>query len=499
MKLSEILKQVGIEYSLMEMEDFEVSGISDNSQKVEPNYIFVAVKGNKVDGHLFISDAIEKGAKAIIAEQLPENFKGIVKIQVPDTRVILGRLAHAFYGYPSNKMKIVGVTGTNGKTTITFLIESVLKQAGHNPGVIGTIEYRYNNEKIDAPNTTPSPLVLSELMYKMEQSGIDYVVMEVSSHSIEQKRIEGIDFCLGVFTNLTPEHLDYHLNMQEYMRVKGLFFSQYVKKEECGIAVFNADDEAGIKYYENFERKKFSYSIDNDADYKAVNIEYGQKGIKFDIQYNDEIIHIDSSLIGKFNIYNMLAAYAACRAMWIDNEVIKVGLEKVDSVPGRFQSIDAGQDYNVVVDYAHTPDALSRVLTSARAICKGKLIAVFGCGGDRDKTKRYVMGKEAGDMADFAIITNDNPRSEDPEVIAKSIEGGVLDSSLNKENYKIILNRYDAIFYAINMARKDDLILIAGKGHEDYQIIGAQKMDFDDRLVAYEILKKMQAVGKNGE
>ncbi len=467
----------------------EITGLEDDSRKVAPGNIFFAIKGWKVNGHLFISDAVEKGAKVLVVQDKIPTYNDVAIIQVPDTREALAHLAHRFYNSPTEQMTVIGVTGTNGKTTVTYLIESILGMAGQQVGLIGTIEYRYGSTRLKASNTTPSPLLLAQHFSKMCDQQIDTVVLEVSSHAIHQKRILGIQFDIGVFTNISQDHLDYHKTMDEYVAVKRSFFLDYLGARPQAIGIFNLDDPHGKEFSEAYPHQKLTYGLNSPADIRVKNYSFQPDGtyISLDIQGTDA--HLFSPLLGVFNIMNILAAMAAGVALQIPAELLCKGVEKVCTIPGRFERVTCGQAFYVIVDYAHTPDALHRVLVNARQLTAGKIITVFGCGGDRDQSKRPIMGRMVGEMSDYAIITNDNPRTEDPLTIAKAAEKGLLDASMTPERHQIILDRREAIAQALQRAQPNDLVLIAGKGHEDYQIIGTTTQKFDDKAVAIEILQ----------
>ena len=467
----------------------EITGLEDDSRKVVPGNVFFAIKGWKVNGHLFISDAVDKGAKVLVVQDKIPTYNDVAIIQVPDTREALARLAHRFYDSPTEQMTVIGVTGTNGKTTVTYLIESILCMAGRQVGLIGTIEYRYGSTRLKASNTTPSPLLLAQHFSKMCDQQIDTLVLEVSSHAIHQKRILGIQFDIGVFTNISQDHLDYHKTMEEYVAVKRSFFLDYLGARPQAIGIFNLDDPHGKEFAEAYPHHKLTYSINTPADIRVKNHSFQPDGtyISLDIQGTDA--HLFSPLLGVFNIINILAAMAAGVALQMPAELLCKGVEKVHTIPGRFERVTCGQAFYVIVDYAHTPDALHRVLVNARQLTTGKIITVFGCGGDRDQSKRPIMGRMVGEMSDYAIITNDNPRTEDPLTIAKAAEKGLLDASMTPKRYQIILDRREAITQALQRAQPNDLVLIAGKGHEDYQIIGTTIQKFDDKAVAIEILQ----------
>ncbi len=494
MFLYELLKKAEITFTLNDAESaIDIKNITDDSRRIEYGSLFVAVSGEKYDGHLFLSDVVEKGAAALIVEKDIPKYPGVPTIKVDDTRKVLAQLGHIFYNYPAKDIICIGYTGTNGKTSGTYLVESILETAYNFPiGRLGTIEYKIGDEIIHASNTTPSSIQLIEYFKKMRDKKIRYAVLEVSSHGLDQKRIYGIPIKVGVFTNLTQDHLDYHRNLSNYREAKWKLFSEYIGKDKDGVGIFNLDDETGRIFAERFKGKKITFAINNKADCTAKDWNFNPERTKFILFYFDNHMEIESSLVGLFNISNILGAFAVGLALNIEPEKIKQGIKNLKKVPGRFETICAGQPFFVVVDYSHTPDALRVALENARAICKGKIIVVFGCGGNRDKTKREPMGKIAGDAegVEYAILTNDNPRFEDPVEIAKMAEIGLKKSKVKK--YDIILDRREAIHTAIKAAKEGDLVLVAGKGHEDYQIIGETKYTFDDRVEAAKYLESIK-------
>ena len=471
---------------LYNFEDFSVEGISCNSKEVFDNFIFVAVKGSNIDGHRFIQEAVEKGAKAVIVDssRLSEyNSYRCCFIGVEDTHKALVKLAVRFYGNESLPMKIVGVTGTNGKTTVTYLIEALLKEAGKNPGVIGTINYRFKDKVIASKNTTPGPLELQSLFADMRRERVDYTVMEVSSHALAQDRVEGIDFHSAIFTNLTHDHLDYHKTTDNYFRAKARLFENL---GQDAFVVINNDDQYGRLIKNLSKREVITYGIENHSDLMARNINFDISRTEFTLDTGKEKIDFKTGLIGCYNIYNILAAAVFAFKEGFDLSLVKTAFEKFRFVPGRLERIDFNGDFSVFVDYAHTEDALRRVISTLRQVVKNKIIVVFGCGGERDKTKRPKMGYVVSELADCAIITNDNPRSEDPQEIIDDIKRGVT-----KDNYCVISDRLEAIRKSLSIAKSGDLVLIAGKGPEDYQVLKNGVIHFDDKEVVRECLKSM--------
>ena len=473
--------------------------------------MFVAVQGLKSDGHDFIAEAISRGAKFIVHEKDYPPPEGVTSLRVFNTRRILGSLGKNFYGNPSSRLCLLGVTGTNGKTTVTYLLESILKAAGFCVGVLGTVNYRFNEKVLPAPNTTPESYELQRILRKMEDDGVTHVVMEVSSHAVDLKRIDDCSFNMGIFTNLTQDHLDYHVTMENYFQAKKRFFDEILpaggKQHEYSMIV-NGDDTWGQRLLTEAGTKlpARTFGIENTCDMTAEGSVFSLDGIHADINTGRSRFSISSPLIGKFNLYNILAAAAAAVSLNIPEKCIQEGIENLKNVPGRLDKVsDAGQP-GIFVDYAHTDDALRRVLQNLSAFKMGKLITVFGCGGDRDRGKRPLMGNAATTLSDLAIVTSDNPRTEDPLSIIREIETGIqkdvvkqfLPKELNKNThergYVVIPDRKQAIETAIALAEKKDIVLIAGKGHEDYQIIGTKKTPFDDRQVAKEAMMK-----KHGE
>jgi len=500
-KLSELFEMADLTWE-KGARDPIVSGITDDTRRIETGDVFVATAGATIDSHLFISDAVEKGAAAIIAEKPTGDYGKVPVIQVADSRDALGRLAHAYYGNPSRKMLVAAVTGTNGKTTSTFIIESILKAAGYNPGVIGTIEYRYAGKAIEAPNTTPSAIQLARMLAEMRDAGVNALVMEASSHAADQRRISGIEFDGCILTNITQDHLDYHRTMEAYAEAKKSIFTDYIQRrgtqpgKGAPVAAFNVDDEWGARFAADYKGNKLTYALQSDADLRATDIEMLGSNSRFRLHTDGATTDIGMNLVGMFNIYNALGSIALCKGLGISMEHVVAGLGSLDTVPGRLEQVRAGQNFMVLVDYAHTPDALERVLVNSREMTRGKLIVVFGCGGDRDPGKRPIMGKAAGELADYVVVTNDNPRTEDPEKIADQVMAGVRESERPTDAVQRILDRKGAIHHALGVAQEGDVVVIAGKGHEDYQILGREKVHFDDREVAREFLQA-RGVGAN--
>lgn len=486
MKLSRILKD--IEYknnsSFPKGEDVEIRGISSDSKAVGKDYLFIAVSGTTFDGHRFAAEAAEKGAAAIVLEKDVSADDDVAKIFVRDSRHAAPLIASAYYGKPEEKLTAVGITGTNGKTTISYLMDSIISAAGHKAGMIGTINYRIGSRVIPAGNTTPGPVELYGFMAEMVKNGSDYLVMEVSSHALDQNRTGGIDFAAAVFTNLTGDHLDYHKTLEGYFRAKAKLFEGLGRDAH---AVINIDDEWGKKLIGISRGRVVTYGAKLVADYLASDVRLSLDGTRFAVNSPNGRIEINSKLIGLHNVYNMTAAAACGMALGFPAAVVKRGIERLKAVSGRIEPVDCGQPFKIFVDYAHTDDALYNVLSALRPLISKRVIVVFGCGGDRDRTKRPRMGKVASEMADFVIVTSDNPRSEEPEAIA-----GEITSGISKKNYTVILDRTRAIAEALSTAKPGDCVLIAGKGHEAYQILKNTTVAFDDREVTRRILCSTQ-------
>jgi UDP-N-acetylmuramoyl-L-alanyl-D-glutamate--2,6-diaminopimelate ligase len=471
-----------------------VAGIRYDSRKVRPGDIFVCIKGFRHDGHEYVQDAIANGACAIVAENdVPVQDK-VTLVIVDNTRKALGILARNFYGAPSDRLFVAGVTGTNGKTTTTFLAKAVLEREFKKVALTGTIVNMIGTEYSPAERTTPESLDIIAFLDEALSQSAEAAVMEVSSHAVSLDRLSGLEFDCGVFTNFTQDHLDFYDTVEEYLDAKGRFFEMLGKSGRKNATAFiNADDPSSDKISTYVKSARLmTYGIQKSADIKGVNVELYPQGVEFSIEYNGKVYPVFLKLHGMFNVYNALSAFCIGVAKGMEPELVIEGLESVTSVPGRFESIDCGQNFTVIVDYAHTPDGLLKVLHTARAFALGRLIVLFGCGGDRDKTKRPVMGRVAFENSDFTVITSDNPRSEDPEAIAKDIERGFIHTGGRyAHDYCIILDRYDAIVKALSMALPGDVVLICGKGHETYQIIGDTRIDFDDRQVVRKIMEEI--------
>lgn len=462
--------------------DIQIDNIQYDSRKVTNNGLFICVKGFTVDGHKFIDKAIENGAKAFLVEE-DINRGDATFIKVKNTREDMAKIADNFYNHPSQRFDVIGVTGTNGKTSITTFLNEILTSANNKVGLIGTIKIFDGDNEVESNSTTPESVDLQNYFNQMIENGCKYCAMEVSSHALALNRVAQTKYKVGVFTNLTPDHLDFHKDLEDYRKAKEKLFYMTTNAN-----IINIDDKGGQDIYKNIKDldvKCYSYGIENKADFMAKDIKIEARGVSYKLitpTYEEDVF---IPVPGKFTVYNTLAVIAACYALGIDKDVVINGLKSTGGVAGRFEAISNDTGISVIVDYAHTPDALENVIKTAREFAKNRIITVFGCGGDRDTTKRPLMGDIAQKYSDICIVTSDNPRTEDPKLIIDDILKG-LDKS--KENYKIVEDRKEAIKTAIEIAEKDDVILIAGKGHENYQIIGKVKHHFDDKEIANEFL-----------
>ncbi|GFP20804.1 UDP-N-acetylmuramoyl-L-alanyl-D-glutamate--2,6-diaminopimelate ligase [Candidatus Hakubella thermalkaliphila] len=466
----------------------DISGISFSSQEVLPGHLFVAIRGFRQDGHSFVPEAVSKGARAVLVQSWQEGLKEITQIAVPDTRRALARVSCQFYDHPSHRVRVVGITGTNGKTTTCFLSEAVLRSGGYRTALFGTVTYRIDDVEFPGSRTTPESLTLNQFLDHMSTRGVDVCVMEVSSHGVALRRVDFLSFETVVFTNLSQDHLDFHGTMDRYFAVKrSLFVDKDGQFFTVKNAVINIDDEHGRQLVRDTHLPTLTFSFEHAADIRARQAVITEKGTCFVLNIGGEEIEIKTSLSGNFNIYNILAAAGAGHWAGISLDRIKAGIESVTEIPGRFQRIDLGQRFTVVVDYAHTPHGLENAIRAARRITQGRLITVFGCGGDRDRGKRPLMGSASGELSDFTIITSDNPRSEGPLKIIEEIEKGIR-ATPGRDRYLVVEDREEAIRRAIGMARAGDFVLIAGKGHERVQEFAGYEIEFDDREVAQRVL-----------
>lgn len=470
--------------------DQDVAGLAYDSRQVKAGQVFVAIRGFRVDGHDFAEEAVRRGAVAVVGERWLSLPASVTQVRVQDSRAALGLLSARFYGYPSRRLRVIGVTGTNGKTTTTYLIRQGLRQCGRRVGLIGTIANLMEDRALPAIHTTPESLDLQAMFSQMVQAGIQDVVMEVSSHSVALKRLEGTEFQAGVFTNITQDHLDFHRTFEEYLAVKASFFSRL---QAPARAVVNADDPHADAILARCPPGPLTYSTRFEGgDLWASHVQVEPHGTRFLLHTHEGEREVRLHLTGHFNVYNSLAALGVGLALGTDQAAYQKGLEQVAGVPGRFQAIHCGQPFAVVVDYAHTPDGLQNVLQAARALTKGRVIVAFGCGGDRDRGKRPIMGSIGARLADWVIITTDNPRSEDPVRICQEVENGVLEAekALGVRRHETVVDRAEAIHRAVRLARPGDVVLIAGKGHETYQIFQDRTIHFDDREVAGQALRE---------
>jgi UDP-N-acetylmuramoyl-L-alanyl-D-glutamate--2,6-diaminopimelate ligase len=498
MRLSQLLEGVTVSKLFQTMygqmvvtHEVEIGKVQYDSRKIQRGDCFIAIKGTASDGHSFIQSAINQGAKVVVLQDdkvLPDPLcmhAGVIKVVVPDSRRALAIMSANYFDHPSKKLKFVGITGTNGKTTTSHLVKSILEAGGEKAGLVGTIEYKIGEQIIPATHTTPESLELNELFASMVENHCTSVSMEVSSHALDQSRVYGLDFDVAVFTNLTQDHLDYHITMENYFEAKKTLFT-YLKPSGC--AVINHDDRWGVQLLASIKARKISYGINLSADIFAKEVKLSINGTTFVISNGQGECTVSTPLIGTFNVYNVLAAYTTGMALGLSQEQILTGIRNLKNVRGRFERIISPAGWTAVIDYAHTPDALGNCLRTIHDVLpqknRGRIITVFGAGGDRDKTKRPIMGLIAGDYSDLVIVTSDNPRTEMPEIIIDDVMRGITrHASVLRE-----VDRQTAIERAINCAQQGDVILIAGKGHEDYQVIGKEKKHFSDKEVVENLL-----------
>jgi UDP-N-acetylmuramoyl-L-alanyl-D-glutamate--2,6-diaminopimelate ligase len=481
MKIEELLK--GLTYTVLSGDNsIEINNLQYDSRKIKQGDMFFAIGGFNVDGHNFISKAIENGAKVVVVEKDVTIIEGITFIKVESGRRALAIAASNFYNNPSQRMKIIGITGTNGKTTSAFMLKGILEANGYKVGLIGTIANFIGNKEIHTEKTTPESLELQQLFKDMVDSNMDYCVMEVSSHSLDLDRVYGIEFSQGIFTNLTQDHLDFHKTFENYFNAKSKLFE--VSKH----SVVNIDDDYGIKLLEKIDSRITTYSIEKESNLRGTDIVLESTGIIFNLKVNEKAYKVQLPIPGRYNVYNALGCIGAALDEGIDMDTVIEGLSKV-TVPGRCENLTLGMNlgFQVIRDYSHTPDSLKNILENLRELTKGKLICIFGCGGDRDRTKRPIMGEIGTELSDISIITSDNPRSEDPYMILEDIKAGV-----KKSNYKLIENRREAIKTALLLGEKDDIIVIAGKGHETYQILKNETIHFDEKEVVLELIEELE-------
>lgn len=472
MKLSKIISS--------SLNDREISGITCDSRKVKPGFLFACINGPDRDGHDYVQSALDNGAAVILCEK-DLGIKN--QILVKNTKHTYARICEIWYGEAAKRLKIIGVTGTNGKTSITYLVKNMLESLGHKCGLIGTIQNICGTKTFEATNTTPSIEDLHRYFNLMVQEGCDYCVMEVSSHSLDQERVYGIEFETAIFTNLTQDHLDYHKTMENYLAAKKKLFLN------CKNAVINIDDPYAQSLTNGLKCNILTYSVnDNKADFQAKNIRYYSAGNDFEFLYKNELCRIKLKIPGKFSVYNALAVAVCGISLGLSATDVANSLSNASGIKGRAEIVPTGTDYTVIIDYAHTPDGLANILHTFKDCPKNRLTVLFGCGGDRDKTKRPIMGEIAVRLADYVIVTSDNPRTEDPSLIIKDILAGMKKTSTP---YKVIENRKEAIRFALQNALPGDIIILAGKGHETYQILNTGKIHFDEREVILECLKEL--------
>ena len=474
MKLSQIIQDIEIKKPITD--DVEITGIAYDSRSVKPGYLFVAIKGFETDGHKYIKSAIENGAAAIIGEE--EHITDAIYVQAKNSRRALAQAAAAFYDHPERKLKIIGITGTNGKTTTTYLIRQILMLKGLRCDLIGTNQTIIGDEVRESSRTTPESLDLFEIFSQMAQSGGEYVVMEVSSHSLFLDRVYGVTFETAVLTNITQDHLDFHETMQNYARAKAILFSMSKS------AAVNVDSDYKDIILENTTGRLTTYGLKEKADVRAENLKMSERGVIFDLLREGKVREMRLGIPGEFSVYNALAAICACENIGIEDSDIEKGLVLAKPVKGRIEVVHTNTPYTVIIDYAHSPDGLQNIISAVRGFAKKRIITVFGCGGNRDSAKRPIMGKIAEELSDIAVVTSDNPRCEVPSAIIEDILKG-----MKMDNHIVVENRREAIKKAMEIAQDGDIIILAGKGHETYQEIEHEKHHFDEREVVRELLR----------
>ncbi len=501
MRLGELLSGWG-EAQVTGPTTVEIAGVEHDSRKIVPGSLFVCIRGFRQDGHAFIADAAARGAVAVMIERDPVPLaipEGLTVVRVANTRVGLAAAACRFFDDPSASLRLIGVTGTNGKTTTVSLVEAILATAGYSVGLVGTIQYRCGGVTFPAERTTPEASDLQSLLARMRGLGAWGAVMEVSSHALELHRVDGCEFDVGIFTNLTQDHLDFHGTMQAYAKAKARLFRMLgADRRKAGeaAAVLNADDPWAPFMAQATRVRVLRYGITAEADLRIREMSLSLAGIRATVTSPWGAMEISSALVGQHNVANILGAAAASFHLGVGPEQVRLGVENLRAVPGRFEKVEVGQPFGVVVDYAHTPDALERVLQTAREFAQGRVIAVFGCGGDRDRGKRPRMGEAAARLADFVVVTSDNPRSEDPQAIVAEIEAGIKKAYSGSDRHVTIVERGEAIAAALARARHSDLVVIAGKGHETYQVLRDRTIPFDDRVVAKQALATLGYAGQ---
>lgn len=458
----------------------EITGITCDSRQVKSGFAFICINGAKSDGHDYAQKALENGAAVIVAER----DLGISnQIVVPDTHAAYADMCAKWFGNPADSLKLLGVTGTNGKTSVTYMMKKILEKAGYKVGLIGTIQNMIGDEIIAAHNTTPNAYELNSLFALMKAKGCSYVIMEVSSHALDQSRVYRLDFEAAMFTNLTQDHLDYHITMENYLAAKKKLFSM------CKTAIVNSDDPYSAELIKGLDCKVVTYSLGDSSTYSAKGVNYRPASVDYEFVSDSEIGHIKVNTGGRFTVYNSLCTAACAVEIGIPLSTVASALSELQGVKGRAEVVQTGRDFTVIIDYAHTPDGLKNILSTFRECKKNRLIAVFGCGGDRDKTKRPIMGNIAAHFSDYAIVTSDNPRTENPSAIIKDILEGMKGAAIP---VKVIENRIEAIKFAVSIAQKDDIIVLAGKGHETYQILNTGTIHLDEREVVSEALADLK-------
>lgn len=471
MKLSQLIKN-------STYADIEVTSLAFDTSDVKQGSLFFCLAGRKYDGHEYINVAKSKGAVCAVTEKDVDT--DLPTIKVDDTRKALAKISQIFYGNPAERLTLIGVSGTNGKTSTSYMIKSILEKAGHKTGMIGTNGIYIGKDRYETKLTTPDPIEYNSTLAFMLENGVKYVVSEVSAHSLALNKVDGIKYDVVCFTNFTRDHLDFFENMQEYKKAKLKLFTP----DFSSTCVVNVDDETGREIANTYKGKVVSYGIENPADVFAIDEEFGEDGLKFVMNVMDDIAYIKSNLCGRFNVYNVMCASATAYVLGVSIKDIEKGIRNIKRVDGRFNIISA-KDTSIIIDFAHTDDGLKNAISSIREFAKGRIITVFGCGGDRDKTKRPLMGEIASELSDFCILTSDNPRSENPSDIILDIKKGI-----KKDNYEVLLKRKEAIRYALSMAKKDDIIFIAGKGAEQYQEIDGIKYEYNDEKYIMELIEE---------
>ncbi len=459
--------------------EIEISGITVDSREVKPGYAFICIKGARSDGHKFAQNAIDSGAAVVVTE---EDLKLQNQILVKDTHIAYSQMSAKWFNNPTKSLKLIGVTGTNGKTSVTYMLKKILEAQGHKVGLVGTIQNMIGDEIIETKNTTPGAYELNSLFSKMKESGCTYVVMEVSSHALDQARVYDLDFEVAIFTNLTQDHLDYHETMENYLEAKKKLFKM------CKKAVINLDDEYAPQLMEGLDCEIITYSLGDNSTYSAKAINYKPSSVVYELVGNNTINHIKVNTGGRFTVYNSLCAIISAVELGFDVCKVVNALASLEGVKGRAEVVPTNKDFTVIIDYAHTPDGLKNILSTFRECEKNRLTVLFGCGGDRDKTKRPIMGSVAARYADFVIVTSDNPRTENPSEIIDDILVG-MEGTVTP--YKVIENRIEAIKYAVKSAVANDIIVLAGKGHETYQILKDETIHLDEREVIAEALQEL--------